>query len=224
MAERDRRRHRLTEVAAASVGRYNVADSAMDDTEVRSFASFFNVKRQPWIVAGATLAPERRSIIFEVVTRLIFHAIIVVSLYLLLAGHYLRCCVFAGGMIVVIGFAIRYLACRRYELSQSINVPAGVVLVSGLAIAALAGVVPLCFGCEVFQAYDVEVLLPFFGHVHFASAVVFDIGVYLVVIGLVLDVLRSLGAEVDARYEVESRDRTEAEQRMTAARASAMTP
>src|SRR5699024_710471 len=87
IAERERRRHNITEVAIGSVGRYNVADSAMDDTEVKSFANFFKVKRQPWIVAGATLAPERRSIIFEVVTRLIFHAIIVVSLYLLFAGH-----------------------------------------------------------------------------------------------------------------------------------------
>src|SRR5699024_12820606 len=82
-------------------------DSAMDDTEVRSFASFFNVKRQPWIVAGATLAPERRSIIFEVVTRLIFHAIIVVSLYLLLAGHNLPGGGFAGGLLAGIAFAIR---------------------------------------------------------------------------------------------------------------------
>ena len=224
IAERERRRHSLTEVAAGSVGRYNVADSAMDDTEVRSFASFFNVKRQPWIVAGATLAPERRSIIFEVVTRLIFHAIIVVSLYLLLAGHNLPGGGFAGGLLAGIAFAIRYLAGGRYELSQSINVPAGVVLGSGLAIAALAGVVPLFFGGEVFQAYDVEVLLPFFGHVHFASALVFDVGVYLVVIGLILDVLRSLGSAIDARYEAETRDRAETERRMTAARASASAP
>ncbi len=224
IAERERRRHNITEVAVGSVGRYNVADSAMDDTEVKSFANFFKVKRQPWIVAGATLAPERRSIIFEVVTRLIFHAIIVVSLYLLFAGHNLPGGGFAGGLLAGIAFAIRYLAGGRYELQQSIRVPAGLVLGSGLAIAALAGVVPLFFGGEVFQAYDAEVLLPFFGHVHFASALVFDIGVYLVVIGLILDVLRSLGSAIDARYEAETRDRAETERRMTAARASASTP
>lgn len=224
IAERDRKRHSITEVASGSVGRYNVDKSAMNDAEVRSFARFFKVQRQPWIIAGATMAPERRSIIFEVITRLIFHAIILVSLYLLIAGHNLPGGGFAGGLLAGIAFAIRYLAGGRYELEYSIRAPAGLVLGSGLAVAAVAGVVPLFFGGEVFQAYDVEVLLPLFGHVHFASAVVFDIGVYLVVIGLVLDVLRSLGAEVDARYEVESRNRTQAEQRMTAARASAKTP
>src|SRR5699024_456946 len=118
IAERERRRHSLTEVATSAVGRYNVADSVTDDPAARGFVSFFHVKRQPWIVADATLAPERRSIIFEVVTRLIFHAIIVVSLYLLLAGHNLPGGGFAGGLLAGIAFAIRYLAGGRYELSQ----------------------------------------------------------------------------------------------------------
>lgn len=224
IAERDRRRHSISEIATGTVGRYNIDESAMNAAEVKSFANFFKVKRHPWIVAGATMAPERRSIIFEVVTRLIFHSIILVSLYLLIAGHNLPGGGFAGGLLAGIAFAIRYLAGGRYELEQSVHMPAGVILGSGLAVAAIAGLVPLFFGGEVFQAYDVEVLLPLFGQVHFASAVLFDIGVYLVVIGLILDVLRSLGAEVDSRYEVESRDRTQAEQRMTAARASAKTP
>ena len=148
----------------------------MNEAEVQSFRSFFNVQREPWIVAGATMAPERRSIIFEVITRLIFHAIILVSLYLLIAGHNLPGGGFAGGLLAGIAFAIRYVAGGRFELEQSIKVPAGIILGSGLAIAAIAGVVPLFFGGQVFQAYDVEVVLPLFGHVHFASAMVFDIG------------------------------------------------
>lgn len=224
IAEREKRRKNITDIAAGTVGAYRVEESPMNDAEVRSFANFFNVKSQPWIVAGATMAPERRSIIFEVATRLIFHAVILVSLYVLIAGHNLPGGGFAGGLLAGIAFAIRYVAGGRFELEQSFKIPAGMVLGSGLAIAAIAGVVPLFFGGQVFQAYDVEVLLPFFGHVHFASAMVFDIGVYLVVIGLVIDVLRSLGSEIDRRYEIETRDRTEAEQRMTAARASAQTP
>ena len=43
------------------------------------------------------------------------------------------------------------------------------------------------------------------GHIEFVTSTLFDVGVYLVVIGLVLDVLRSLGAEVD-RQAQELRD------------------
>jgi multicomponent Na+:H+ antiporter subunit A len=52
--------------------------------------------------------------------------------------------------------------------------------------------------------------LPVFGEVKLVTSLFFDIGVYLVVIGLLLDVLRSLGAEVD-RQGVD-RQRIEADQ------------
>ena len=40
------------------------------------------------------------------------------------------------------------------------------------------------------------------GHLSFGTSTIFDIGVYLVVIGLVLDILRSLGSEIDRQSEV----------------------
>ena len=39
--------------------------------------------------------------------------------------------------------------------------------------------------------------MPVLGSVKFVTALFFDLGVYLIVVGLVLDVLRSLGAQVD---------------------------
>ena len=45
--------------------------------------------------------------------------------------------------------------------------------------------------------------LPGFGAVHFATALIFDIGVYLAVVGLSLEILRSLGGEIDRHGELE---------------------
>ena len=39
--------------------------------------------------------------------------------------------------------------------------------------------------------------MPLLGDLKFVTSSIFDIGVYLIVIGLVLDVLRSMGAELD---------------------------
>jgi len=47
----------------------------------------------------------------------------------------------------------------------------------------------------------VELWLPVFGDIKFVTSTIFDIGVYIVVVGLVLDVLRSLGAEIDEHFE-----------------------
>mgnify|MGYP003347678051 CR=1 FL=1 len=58
-------------------------------------------------------------------------------------------------------------------------------------------IVALLFGAAPLTSWFWEAELPVLGHVEFVTSTLFDIGVYLVVIGLVLDVLRSLGAEVD---------------------------
>ncbi|PXA78567.1 Na+/H+ antiporter subunit A [Auritidibacter ignavus] len=214
IATRERfRHHSLADVEPGSVGRYNHKAASLSTGEISVVRGFSTVSRDPWLIAGRTLAPERRSIIFEVVTRLIFHVIILISIYLLLAGHNVPGGGFAGGLLAGLALTIRYLAAGRYELAQTVRIPAGVVLGSGLALAAISGIIPLFFGGEVFQQVDFEFTLPVFGYVHAASALIFDIGVYLVVIGLVIDVLRSLGAEVDRRYEKELAVREEAEAR-----------
>ncbi|MFC7403392.1 Na+/H+ antiporter subunit A [Citricoccus sp. GCM10030269] len=210
--QRDRRSGNLDQVASGSVGRYS-ARGPLETRELAAVRKFAIVDRDQWLVAGRTVAPERRSIIFEVVTRLIFHVIILMSIYLLLAGHNTPGGGFAGGLIAGLALTIRYLAGGRYELEQAMPIPAGVLLGSGLAVAAITGVVPLFFGGEVFQSAILEATLPLFGHVKFVTASIFDIGVYLVVVGLVIDVLRSLGSEVDRRSEAESAAQVEADRR-----------
>jgi multicomponent Na+:H+ antiporter subunit A len=49
----------------------------------------------------------------------------------------------------------------------------------------------------VLQTADVYVDVPLLGELHLVSSVGFDIGVYLVVVGLVLDLLRTFGARLD---------------------------
>ncbi|MDO9589756.1 MAG: proton-conducting transporter membrane subunit, partial [Microcella sp.] len=103
-------------------------------------------RRNAWILAGPTLDPRHRSILLEVVVRLTFHAVIVVSLYLLFAGHNLPGGGFAGGLVAGLALVGRYLAGGRYELGAALPLGAGTLLGTGLFIAAGAAVVPLLFG------------------------------------------------------------------------------
>jgi multicomponent Na+:H+ antiporter subunit A len=157
--------------------------------------------RPSWLQAGWTLAPQRRSIVFEIVTRLIFHSMIVVALFLLFAGHNAPGGGFAAGLVVGIALAVRYLAGGRYELGEAAPVHPGLLLGAGLLLSTAAGVAGLIAGGSVLQSWVVETTLPLFGEVKLVTSLFFDIGVFLLVIGLVLDVLRSLGAEIDRHAE-----------------------
>lgn len=204
---RDVQRRQLHEVPTGSVGRV-FADSTLSPRaakEIRVARSFATVAREAWLVAGRTVAPEHRSIIFEVVTRLMFHAVVLLSVYLLLAGHNSPGGGFAGGLLAGLAFVLRYLAGGRYELEAAIPFSAGAVMGWGLAISCFTGVVPLIMGGQTFQSFVVDLNLPLFGEHHLVSSVLFDVGVYLVVIGLIVDVLRSLGSEIDVRSEEDSK-------------------
>jgi multicomponent Na+:H+ antiporter subunit A len=72
-----------------------------------------------------------------------------------------------------------------------------VVLAVGTAVASL-----FVTGIPLESAYF-EADVPVLGHLSFGTSSIFDIGVYLVVIGLTLDILRSLGSEIDRQSELD---------------------
>jgi len=149
-----------------------------------------------WVRPQRRMSDDRRSIVLEVVTRLLFHAILIVSIYVMLAGHNLPGGGFAGGLIAGLALMVRYLAGGREELDAAAPVDAGALLGLGLAVAALSGLLPTLLGGGVLQSTVFDIHLPF-GDLHLVTSVFFDIGVYLVVIGLALDVMRSLGGGID---------------------------
>ncbi|WP_431308769.1 hydrogen gas-evolving membrane-bound hydrogenase subunit E [Homoserinibacter gongjuensis] len=150
-----------------------------------------------WLISSLRVRPENRSIMLEVIVRILFHTIIVVSLYVLLAGHNLPGGGFAGGLIAGMALVMRYVAGGRHELGAAAPTDAGTLLGAGMTLAVACAIVPLFFGQAPLTSTYWDAVLPLVGHIEFVSSTIFDIGVYLVVIGLVLDVLRSLGAEVD---------------------------
>ncbi|GAA2632830.1 Na+/H+ antiporter subunit A [Dactylosporangium fulvum] len=159
-----------------------------------------------WLTTGAT--SRRQSVILQVVTRLLFHAIVLFSIYLLFSGHNAPGGGFSAGLVAGLALAVRYLAGGRTELNGAAPVDAGAVLGAGLFVAVGTGVAAMLLGGEFLQSALLDVHVPVLGHVHFVTSVFFDVGVYLIVVGLVLEILRSLGAEMDRQQETD-RDETD---------------
>ncbi len=157
-----------------------------------------------WLSGSSTLDPQRRSVIMEIATRLLFHTMVVVAVFLLFAGHNSPGGGFVAGLVVGIALAVRYLAGGRYELGDAAPVHPGLLLGSGLFLSAGVGLVALLFGQSVLESTIVQLDLPVLGSVKLVTSLFFDIGVFGVVVGLVLDVLRSLGAEIDRHIEIGS--------------------
>jgi multicomponent Na+:H+ antiporter subunit A len=150
-----------------------------------------------WLRGSELRDPRYRSLVLEVATRLIFPLIMVLSFYFFFAGHNTPGGGFAGGLTAGLALVLRYLAGGRYELGEALPLDAGKVLGAGLTLSAGTAVTSLLLGAPVLSSAVFEVDVPVLGHIKLVTALFFDLGVYLIVVGLVLDVLRSLGARVD---------------------------
>ncbi|MCC3317651.1 Na+/H+ antiporter subunit A [Nocardia africana] len=156
--------------------------------------------RAYWLRASPLVAPRHRSMVMAMTTRMLFPTIMVLSAYFFFAGHNAPGGGFAGGLTAGLALVLRYLAGGRYELAEALPVDAGHVLGAGLVLSAGTATGSLLLGAPPLSSAIVEVTLPVLGHVKFVTAMLFDLGVYLIVVGLVLDVLRSLGARLDIEF------------------------
>ena len=152
-----------------------------------------------------------QSYIFKTVVRLLFFLVNVLALYLLLRGHNLPGGGFIAGLASAIALVLLSLAIGLGELHRMMRFDPMRMAAAGLAVAALTGAAPLLFGrpfLEHFAAHWTG--LPLLGERHLGTALVFDIGVFLVVVGSACKVifvlgksaqrLRALVAEEERRY------------------------
>jgi len=151
----------------------------------------------PRLPGADQLDPVRRSVVLETAVRMVFHTVLVFSLYLLFAGHNQPGGGFVGGLVAGSAFVLRYVAGGRAALKAAVPIDPGLPVGLGLVLAAGTGMAAWLFGGQFLESGKVELDLPVLGLVKATSALPFDTGVYLVVAGLVLALLRTLGAEAE---------------------------
>lgn len=127
--------------------------------------------------------------------RVIFHALQLGSIYLLFAGHNQPGGGFVGGLVAGSAVSLRYVAGGMAEVRMVSRFRPWTILGSGLLLSAVTACVPLLLGGDVLESAYRTVSAPLVGKISLSSALPFDVGVYLLVVGLVLMVFEAFGDE-----------------------------
>lgn len=154
---------------------------------------------------GAAIPPPvnvDRLVIVDVGVRFVFAAVIMGSLWLLFAGHNQPGGGFVGGIVAGAGISLRYVSGGIEEVRSLSRRQPWLVLGSGLLIAVLTATVPVALGQPVLASAAWTWELPLLGTVKLTSPLFFDIGVYLLVVGLALMVFESFGDDPESTHEV----------------------
>ncbi|MCC5033616.1 Na+/H+ antiporter subunit A [Streptomyces sp. WAC 00631] len=153
--------------------------------------------RECWLPGGSERPGGERSLLLEVSTWMAFPSLMVVSVFLLFSGHSHPGGGFSGGLVAGLACVLRYLVGGRDGLGTTAPVDPGLLAGGGLALAAGTGLVPALFGAEPLSGVLVEAHhLPVIGTLKFSTTLFFDMGVYLLVIGVALKLLSALGTNL----------------------------
>ena len=125
----------------------------------------------------------------RVIMQWLFPVILTFALYLLIRGHDLPGGGFAAGIATSIAFLLLYMANGTRSVEASLNVQPVRWISAGLTLAVATGAAAWLFGFPFLTSDSGHPVLPLLGEVPLATALLFDIGVFAVVVGATLLIL-----------------------------------
>jgi multicomponent Na+:H+ antiporter subunit A len=187
----------ITVLAVAAIGAVALARAGRGPAATTSAPHTSRATGAPRAARPAPRPPSlvSRVVQVDVATRAIFHVVLVVSLYLLFAGHNAPGGGFVGGLIVGAAISLPYIAGGIDEVRAASRFRPWTILGAGLVLAGLVALLPLFWGLPVLDNAYTSIHVPLIGDVAVTSALPFDTGVYLVVVGVVLMAFEAFGDE-----------------------------
>ena len=140
--------------------------------------------------AGATAADYL--FVPSVIMQWMFPVIIVLAAYLLLRGHDAPGGGFVAGVAMAAGFILQYMAAGTVWVEDRLRILPVVWIGGGLLLAALTGTASILLGDPFLTSYFRYADLPLIGKVPLASAALFDLGVFGLVVGATVLMLIAL--------------------------------
>ncbi|MBM7648509.1 multicomponent Na+:H+ antiporter subunit B [Bacillus ectoiniformans] len=132
-------------------------------------------------------------VILQTVSKIVFFIIILFSIHLFFAGHYNPGGGFIGGLLtsgaivlLLLAYDIKTVA-KGFPINYITLIGIGLLFAVGTSAGALLFNVPF-----LTHAYD-YFYLPLLGKTSLHTAVLFDTGVYLVVIGVTMTIIQTIG-------------------------------
>lgn len=185
----------ITVLAAASIGAVALARIGRRPSTEPTTRSARRDGASGGTPPRGTTADPARIVFVDVTARLIFHVVLMASLWLLFAGHNRPGGGFVGGLLAGSAIALRYVVGGIREVRGWTRVRPWTVLGTGVLLAVVTAIFPLLRGQQVLHVASRTLHLPLLGDAHLTSALVFDAGVYLTVVGMVLMIFEAFGDE-----------------------------
>ena len=144
-------------------------------------------------IKGRLWSRDSHPVILQTFTRLMMPLMIMVAVYIFLRGHNLPGGGFIAGLIASVALIVMYLSNGIEWTQKRLTVDMHLVIGFGLLIATATGLVAMGLGYPFLTSAFSHIHWPIVGDFEIASAIAFDLGVFLVVVGATVMSLVQLG-------------------------------
>ncbi|WP_019675241.1 monovalent cation/H+ antiporter subunit A [Arsukibacterium perlucidum] len=142
---------------------------------------------------GRPWALERHPVLLATVSQGLLPLALMVSVFIFFRGHNLPGGGFIAGLVTAVALILQYIAHGVEWVKSRMNIEYQRVVAVGLMIALLTGAASWLFNKPFLTSWFDYFDIPLLGEIELASAIAFDAGVYVTVVGSTLLILASLG-------------------------------
>lgn len=136
---------------------------------------------------------KQNDVILQTVSKVVVFVIITFSIYLFFAGHYYPGGGFIGGLMTSAAIVLLLIAFDYKTIQHVIPIDFRKVIAVGLLFAVGTGLIPVFVDLPFLTHFHDDYVLPLLGETGLATASLFDLGVYLVVVGITILIIQSIG-------------------------------
>ena len=154
-------------------------------------------RRSPTDAQGRPWGFSRQPLMLRVVARLVLPLALVMTLHIFWRGHNLPGGGFIAGLVTAVALVLQYMSLGQQRAGSAISRLGGSRYAAwvglGLGIAALTGIGAFALGHPFLTSAYGHPVVPILGELSLATAALFDLGVYITVVGATLLMLSVLG-------------------------------
>jgi multicomponent Na+:H+ antiporter subunit B len=121
--------------------------------------------------------------------------LLIFSVFLLFRGHNAPGGGFTGGLIAATAFALYSIAYDAASVRQILHIEPRALIGFGLLAAIVSGLIGIAPDGTFLRATWLDLHAPMLGEIHLGNVLLFDIGVYLVVIGIALTIVLTIAEQ-----------------------------
>lgn len=135
-------------------------------------------------------------VILQTVAKVVVFIILTLGIYIFLAGHHNPGGGFVGGFVLASALVLLYLAFDIQTVHKGLPFDFKLVAALGAFIAVATGIGALFFGQPFLSQTYLDWNLPLIGELSISTVTIFEAGVALAVVGVVITIITSISEDV----------------------------